>query len=155
MLALASVYSRSPTAWWQPYRLPRSSFCVTLVDSDEVNGFSIAGGHIYIHRKLAAVAKSDDELAGVIGHEIGHIISHQFAFETRALDEFDGTMVGEALGGALVVAQIGNPDMNQQKAYLSSAQPSALGAIRCSVQRRKVPGALHSAPGRRLGRGHR
>ena len=100
---------------------------MTLVDSDEVNGFSIAGGHIYIHRKLAAVAKSDDELAGVIGHEIGHIISHQFAFETRALDEFDGTMVGEALGGALVVAQIGNPDMNQQKHIFLPLSPLPSG----------------------------
>jgi len=64
--------------------LPPTSikFHVTLVDSEGVNGFSIAGGHVYILRKLAAVARNDDELAGVIGHEIGHIISHQFAFET-------------------------------------------------------------------------
>jgi hypothetical protein len=64
--------------------LPPTSiqFRVTLVDSDEINGFSIAGGHIYILRKLAAAAQSDDELAGVLGHEMGHIISHQFAFDT-------------------------------------------------------------------------
>jgi hypothetical protein len=57
-------------------------FRVTLVDSDEINAISIAGGHIYILRKLAAAAQNDDELAGVIGHEVGHIVSHQFAFET-------------------------------------------------------------------------
>jgi hypothetical protein len=64
--------------------LPPTSiqFRITLIDSDEINGFSIAGGHIYILRKLAAVAQNDDELAGVIGHEMGHIISHQFAFDT-------------------------------------------------------------------------
>lgn len=63
--------------------LPATSikFRVLLIDSSEVNGASIAGGHIYITRKLASVATSDDELAGVIGHEIGHIASHQFAFE--------------------------------------------------------------------------
>jgi len=72
-------------------------FRVILVDSEEVNGFSIAGGHVYIMRKLAAVAKSDDELAGVIGHEIGHIISHQFAFEsTRELKRLSNvTGVGD------------------------------------------------------------
>ena len=58
------------------------SFRVVMIDSNDLNGFSIAGGHIYITRKLAAAAQSDDELAGVIGHEIGHIISHQFGFET-------------------------------------------------------------------------
>ncbi len=57
-------------------------FRVVLIDSAEVNGFSIAGGHIYLTRKLASAAVSDDELAGVIGHEVGHIASHQFAFET-------------------------------------------------------------------------
>jgi len=60
----------------------RIQFRVIMIDSNEVNGFSIAGGHIYITRKLAAAAQNDDELAGVIGHEIGHIISHQFGFET-------------------------------------------------------------------------
>ena len=55
---------------------------VMLIESSEVNGYSIAGGHIYLTRKLVSVARSDDELAGVIGHEIGHIASHQFAFET-------------------------------------------------------------------------
>ena len=59
-------------------------FRVMLIDSSEINGLSLAGGHIYITRKLAAAAKNDDELAAVIGHEIGHIASHQFAFETTA-----------------------------------------------------------------------
>jgi len=57
-------------------------FRVLVVDSSEVNGFSLAGGHIYITRKLAALARNDDELATVLGHEMGHIASHQFAFET-------------------------------------------------------------------------
>ncbi|HET6169668.1 MAG TPA: M48 family metalloprotease, partial [Terracidiphilus sp.] len=59
-------------------------FRVQIVDSPEVNGFSLAGGRIYMTRKLLAEAKSDDELASVLGHEMGHIASHQFAFDTTA-----------------------------------------------------------------------
>ncbi len=59
-------------------------FRVMLVDSSEVNGFSLAGGRVYVTRKLIANAKNEDEVASVIGHEMGHILSHQFAIETTA-----------------------------------------------------------------------
>jgi hypothetical protein len=59
-------------------------FRAILVDSPEVNGFSLAGGRVYLTRKLVANANSEDEVASVIGHEMGHILSHQFAIETTA-----------------------------------------------------------------------
>ena len=66
--------------------LPPTSiqFRVILVDSPEVNGFSLAGGRIYLTRKLVANARNEDEVASVIGHEMGHILSHQFAVEFTA-----------------------------------------------------------------------
>ncbi len=48
-------------------------------DSPEANGYSIAGGRVYITRKLIAFARTEDEIAGVIGHELGHIVTHQQA----------------------------------------------------------------------------
>ena len=59
-------------------------FRVILVESSEINGFSLAGGRVYITRKLVANARSEDEVAGVVAHEIGHILSHQFAQEITA-----------------------------------------------------------------------
>lgn len=59
-------------------------FRVLIVDSSDVNGFSLAGGRVYLTRKLVANAKNEDEVAAVIGHEMGHILSHQFAIETTA-----------------------------------------------------------------------
>ncbi len=66
--------------------LPPSQFQFrfVLLDSAEINGFSMAGGRIYINRKLVAAARNEDEVAGVIGHEMGHILTHQFAIETTA-----------------------------------------------------------------------
>jgi len=52
-----------------------------IYDSGEVNGFSIGGGRVYVSRKLVAAIKNEDELAGVIAHEIGHLATHQTAIE--------------------------------------------------------------------------
>lgn len=56
-------------------------FRFVLIDSGEVNGFSLAGGRVYLTRKLVANAHSEDEIAGVLAHEIGHIVTHQSAVE--------------------------------------------------------------------------
>lgn len=44
-----------------------------LLDSDAVNAFSAPGGRVFITRALYDLARSDDELAGVLAHEIQHI----------------------------------------------------------------------------------
>ena len=50
-----------------------------VYESSDLNGFSLAGGFVYISRKLITDAKSEDEIAGVLAHEIGHIYTHQIA----------------------------------------------------------------------------
>jgi hypothetical protein len=50
-----------------------------VYESEDANGFSIAGGYVYISRKLITDAHSEDEVAGVLAHEIGHIYTHQIA----------------------------------------------------------------------------
>lgn len=46
-----------------------------LLEWDEVNAFAVPGGYIYVSSKLVGLAKSDDELASVLGHEIGHVVA--------------------------------------------------------------------------------
>jgi predicted Zn-dependent protease len=56
-----------------------------VVDLPEANAFALPGGHIYVSRGLLALANSEDELANVIGHEIGHVAArHAAQRETRA-----------------------------------------------------------------------
>jgi predicted Zn-dependent protease len=45
-----------------------------IVDSKEVNAFALPGGFIYINRGLIERAEKMDEVAGVLGHEIGHVV---------------------------------------------------------------------------------
>jgi hypothetical protein len=45
-----------------------------IVDIPEANAFNVPGGYVFISRKLIGFANSEDELAGVIGHELGHAV---------------------------------------------------------------------------------
>jgi MAF protein len=44
-------------------------------DSEIVNAVSLPGGYVYVFKKLLKVADTDDELAAVVGHEVGHIVA--------------------------------------------------------------------------------
>jgi len=52
---------------------PELQFHFTVIDSDEINAFAIPGGYVYITRGILAYLNSEAEMAGVIGHEIGHV----------------------------------------------------------------------------------
>lgn len=52
---------------------PNGKFTFTVLDTDVINAFAAEGGYIYISRGLLPYLDSEEELAGVIGHEIGHI----------------------------------------------------------------------------------
>ena len=54
-------------------------FYFRVVDSSEINAFALPGGYVYVTIGLLALVNGEAELAGVIGHEIGHIIFHHGA----------------------------------------------------------------------------
>jgi hypothetical protein len=57
--------------WGDP--LPaRFEYQIKLIEGDDVNAFSIPGGFIYVFEGLMKTAESDDEIAGVLAHEIAH-----------------------------------------------------------------------------------
>ncbi|RBP48940.1 M48 family metalloprotease [Arenicella xantha] len=48
-------------------------FTFTVLDSPEVNAFALPGGYVYVTRGIMAYMTKESHLAGVIGHEIGHV----------------------------------------------------------------------------------
>jgi predicted Zn-dependent protease len=75
-----------------------------VVKMDEPNAFALPGGHIYISRGLLALTSSEAELAGVLGHEIGHVAARHAAQRDtlqKIMQVMDTiAMVGVAVGGA-------------------------------------------------------
>jgi len=64
------------------------------VDSAEVNAFALPGGKIFITRGLMALFESEAQLAGVLGHEVGHVTAqHQGQQMSQAL-VVQGALIG-------------------------------------------------------------
>jgi predicted Zn-dependent protease len=86
-----------------------------VADMAEANAFALPGGWVYVSRGLLALANSEDELANVMGHEIGHVAArHAAQRETRStgvgLLSVLGTLAAAAIGGpeaARMVGQLG------------------------------------------------
>lgn len=64
-------------------QLPPSKlhYSFTIIDFPGNQSFGMPGGHIYLSRRILALIRNEDELAGLLGHEIGHIVTHQNAID--------------------------------------------------------------------------
>jgi predicted Zn-dependent protease len=58
---------------------PDQNYTFTVLDSPVVNAFALPGGYVYITRGLMALAGDEAELAGVLGHELGHVVARHAA----------------------------------------------------------------------------
>ena len=73
-----------------------------MLDSAEVNAFALPGGYVYVTRGLMAYMDSEADLAGVIGHEIGHVTArHGAQRATRQQTAGLGVLAATILGAVL------------------------------------------------------
>ncbi|GAB3765681.1 M48 family metalloprotease [Ramlibacter monticola] len=76
----------------------------TVLDSPEINAFALPGGYVYVTRGIMAYLESEAELAGVMGHEIGHVTArHGAQRATREKTAGIGVMAATVLGAVLEV----------------------------------------------------
>jgi len=74
----------------------------TVLDSPEVNAFALPGGYVYVTRGILAYLGSEAELAGVVGHEIGHVTArHGAQRATRQQAAGIGVLAATVLGAVL------------------------------------------------------
>ena len=57
-------------------RRPQLQYSFKIVNTDTVNAFSLPGGFIYVDRGILDFVVSESELAGVLAHEVGHVVAY-------------------------------------------------------------------------------
>jgi predicted Zn-dependent protease len=97
-----------------------------VVNSHQVNAFALPGGFIYVNRGLIEATSRADELAGVLGHEIGHVIQRHSVEQMQnqqkvgavaeiacRLTDLCNSQLGQAainIGGTAVIARYSRAD---------------------------------------------
>jgi predicted Zn-dependent protease len=153
---------------------PRQDVTYTfyVVDVPEPNAFALPGGYVYVTRGLLALVNSEDELACVIGHEIGHVAARHsvkqvsrsapFAIVTglsSAIVGIASPLLGDLVGGvgSLASSALLTPfsrdqereadRIGQRLAAASGWDPAAMSTFLATLQREET---LRGASGPRF-----
>jgi predicted Zn-dependent protease len=86
--SIARLTSRTDIPDWHFY----------IVDSKEVNAFAVPGGFVYVNRGLIERTQRMDQLAGVLGHEIGHVVRRH---SIKQMQQQQGANIGVTLACVL------------------------------------------------------
>lgn len=80
---------------------PGMNWHFAVLDDPDINAFAAPGGYVFVTRGLLGVAGSEAELAGVLAHEIAHVVArhHVKALRAQATQGLLGEIAGQALGG--------------------------------------------------------
>ena len=93
-----------------PSELQQPAFRYTfdVVNLREINAFALPGGPMFLHRGMIEAARTDDEVAGVMAHELSHVIlRHGTAQATKGQKFQIGAIAGQVLG-AIVGGRTGS-----------------------------------------------
>ena len=89
--------------------LPNEEFRFFVLDDENINAFVTGCCNVYVNRGLLVNLNSEAELAGVIGHEIGHITArHPSRRQARGIAASLGAMAAAILTGSNAVGQLAN-----------------------------------------------
>lgn len=101
---------------WGDKRLNPFDYTFKVVEDKDINAFSLPGGYIYVYEGLVKFAETDDELAGVLAHEVAHASFRHVATLQREASKFQSLTLplilisifsgGTALAGLGPLAQL-------------------------------------------------
>jgi len=99
------------------------NFSFFVVDDSRINAFALPGGFIGVHTGLIEASRSEDELAGVLAHEVAHVTQRHIARAVHASSRQSILSTAMMLGALILGATGGSGDAVQ--AGMAVAQGSA------------------------------
>ena len=84
------------------FRQPEFQYSFDVVNLREINAFALPGGPMFLHRGMIEAAKTEGEIAGVMSHELAHVIlRHGTAQATKGQKFQIGAIAGQVLGAVI------------------------------------------------------
>lgn len=84
------------------FRHPEFQYDFSVVNARDINAFALPGGPMYINRGMIASARSEGEVAGVMAHELSHVVlRHGTAQASKATKYQLGQLAGQVLGAVV------------------------------------------------------
>jgi len=83
------------------------NYTFQVVETPQVNAFALPAGPVFITAPLIAMADTEAELAGVVGHEVGHIKARHTAERIHRMERSKGKTVATLIGGGLLGGILG------------------------------------------------
>jgi len=97
-------------------RQPQFRYTFQVVERKEINAFALPGGPIFVNRGMLDAARNDGEVAGVIAHELSHVVLRHATAQATKGQKFQfgalagqiiGSLVGGRTGSVIAGSQIG------------------------------------------------
>lgn len=81
------------------FRQPAFRYSFDVVNLREINAFALPGGPMFLHRGMLQAARTDDEVAGVMAHELSHVVLRHGTLQAAKAQKFQlGAIAGQVLG---------------------------------------------------------
>lgn len=106
---IASVGGRLVSAIPPEFAQPAFKYRFDVVNASDINAFALPGGPMYVNRGMIEAAKTEGEMAGVMAHEISHVVlRHATAQQTKANSPWNQVLgIGAQIGGGILGGQAG------------------------------------------------
>jgi predicted Zn-dependent protease len=108
----------------QPWKIKSA-----VVANGSMNAFAVPGGYIYIFTGLILGVENEDELAAVIGHELGHVTQRHVAQRMEKMKYISIASIAGTVAGALLGAGGGSNTSNIGRAVMTGSMAGAQSAF--------------------------